>query len=278
MYDPERTGGFLAWWLSQPHFGLSVRVKPTLPKVGSWSPPGLPKTQSSIAGVKSPCIWAFLVSLERSWGVDVQNVCMRQATGTLTHLMARPQVPCVTQKGSKELDLRKWSETWCRSLPPRRSKISLFFGVLHPSSPSSKPLSPSWTAIRFSIDKWIKNSSNFPIAWSSSLLIGAFYLHYFEVGFFFMFLVVGLSEKGRGTWLAPASITEMFVFVIFLWLLLSISWFLLTSLMVKMVLLGSMESKPLATLSLQIGSSLTRVLPSQINALETIQARAKWPN
>jgi hypothetical protein len=49
-------------------------------------------------------------------------------------------------------------------------------------------------------------------------------------------------------------------------------------LMVKMVLLGSMESKPLATLSLQIGSSLTRVLPSQINALETIQARAKWPN
>jgi hypothetical protein len=26
-----------------------------------------------------------------------------------------PQVPCVTQKGSKELDLRKWSETWCCS-------------------------------------------------------------------------------------------------------------------------------------------------------------------
>jgi hypothetical protein len=30
--------------LSQPHFGLSVRVKPTLPKVGTWSPSGLPKT------------------------------------------------------------------------------------------------------------------------------------------------------------------------------------------------------------------------------------------
>ncbi len=26
-----------------------------------------------------------------------------------------PQVPCVTQKGSKELDLQKWLETWCRS-------------------------------------------------------------------------------------------------------------------------------------------------------------------
>jgi len=29
--------------LSQPHFGLSVRMKLTLPKVGTWSPPGLPK-------------------------------------------------------------------------------------------------------------------------------------------------------------------------------------------------------------------------------------------
>jgi hypothetical protein len=60
--------------VSQPHFGLSVRVKPTLPKVGTWSPTGLPKTQSSISGVKSPRIWVFLVSLERSWSVDVQNV------------------------------------------------------------------------------------------------------------------------------------------------------------------------------------------------------------
>jgi hypothetical protein len=29
--------------------------------------------------------------------------------------MTCPQIPCVTQKGSKELDLRKWLETWCRS-------------------------------------------------------------------------------------------------------------------------------------------------------------------
>jgi hypothetical protein len=32
--------------------------------------------------------------------------------------MTRPQVPCVTQKGSKELDLRNWLETWCRSQLP----------------------------------------------------------------------------------------------------------------------------------------------------------------
>jgi hypothetical protein len=29
-----------------------------------------------------------------------------------------PQVPCVTQKRSKELDLQKWLETWCRSQLP----------------------------------------------------------------------------------------------------------------------------------------------------------------
>jgi hypothetical protein len=46
--------------VSQPHFGLSVRVKPTLPKVGSWSPPGLPKIQSSISG-------SNLLAFERSW-------------------------------------------------------------------------------------------------------------------------------------------------------------------------------------------------------------------
>jgi hypothetical protein len=30
-------------YVLQPHFGLSVRMKLTLPKVGTWSPPGLPK-------------------------------------------------------------------------------------------------------------------------------------------------------------------------------------------------------------------------------------------
>jgi hypothetical protein len=34
-------------YVSQPHFGLSVRVKPTLPKVRTWNPPRLLKIQSS---------------------------------------------------------------------------------------------------------------------------------------------------------------------------------------------------------------------------------------
>jgi hypothetical protein len=51
--------------LSQPHFGLSVKVKPTLPKVGTWSPPGFLKTQKMIWEVKSPRMGALLVSLEK---------------------------------------------------------------------------------------------------------------------------------------------------------------------------------------------------------------------
>jgi hypothetical protein len=59
--------------LSQPHFGLSVKMKLTLPKVGTWSPLGLLKIQSSISGVETPRIGVFFIPLERSWSVDVQN-------------------------------------------------------------------------------------------------------------------------------------------------------------------------------------------------------------
>jgi len=51
--------------LSQPHFGLSVKMKLTLPKVGTWSPPGLPKIQSLIAGVKTPFILDVLYTIEK---------------------------------------------------------------------------------------------------------------------------------------------------------------------------------------------------------------------
>jgi hypothetical protein len=51
--------------MSQPHFGLSVRMRLILPKVGTWSPSGLPKTQSLIAEVKTPSIEVFFISLEK---------------------------------------------------------------------------------------------------------------------------------------------------------------------------------------------------------------------
>jgi hypothetical protein len=80
--------------MSQPHFGLSVKVKHTLPKVGSWSLTGLPNTQSSIAGVKSPCIWVFLVSLKSSWSVDVQNGLALVIWTSEAQVMGKRRVGC----------------------------------------------------------------------------------------------------------------------------------------------------------------------------------------
>jgi hypothetical protein len=48
-------------------------MKLTLPKLGLGSPPGLPKLQSSIAKVKTPCIGMFLISLESYRSVNVEN-------------------------------------------------------------------------------------------------------------------------------------------------------------------------------------------------------------
>ncbi len=59
--------------LSQPHFEANVRMKFTFPKVGTWSPPGLPKTQSLIAGVQTPHIELFFIPLKSFRSVDVQN-------------------------------------------------------------------------------------------------------------------------------------------------------------------------------------------------------------
>jgi len=52
--------------MSQPHFEANVRMRLALPKVGAWSPPGLPKLQSLISGVKTPCLEVFFIPLERS--------------------------------------------------------------------------------------------------------------------------------------------------------------------------------------------------------------------
>jgi hypothetical protein len=59
--------------LSQPYFWKSERMTLTLPKWGLGSPPRLPKFQSSIAGVKTPCIQVFFISLESYQSVDVEN-------------------------------------------------------------------------------------------------------------------------------------------------------------------------------------------------------------
>jgi hypothetical protein len=78
--------------MSQPHFGISVRVKPTLPKVGSWSLRGLPKTQSSTSGAKSPRIRVFFMTI---WTSVAQVMGKRRAgsqTGNLTPDHEKPGI------------------------------------------------------------------------------------------------------------------------------------------------------------------------------------------
>ncbi len=59
--------------MSQPHFWNNVRMTLTLLKWGLGSPLGLSKLQSLIAGVKTPPLEAFLISLKSYRSVDVGN-------------------------------------------------------------------------------------------------------------------------------------------------------------------------------------------------------------
>ncbi len=78
--------------VSQPHFWKSVRMTLTLLKWGLGSPLGLPKLQSSIAGVKTPCLEAFLMPLKRYWSVDVENVLTRAIWTYVAQVMATRRV------------------------------------------------------------------------------------------------------------------------------------------------------------------------------------------
>jgi hypothetical protein len=59
--------------LSQPHFEKSVKMTLTLPKWGLGNSLGLSKFQSSIAGVKTPRLEEFFISLQSYQNVDVEN-------------------------------------------------------------------------------------------------------------------------------------------------------------------------------------------------------------
>jgi hypothetical protein len=59
--------------MSQPHFETSLKLKLTLPKVGTWSPLGLLKLQGSIAEAKTLRLEVFFIPLKRSQNVNVEN-------------------------------------------------------------------------------------------------------------------------------------------------------------------------------------------------------------
>ncbi len=77
-------------------------MKLTLPKWGLMSPPGLPKFQSSISEVKTPCIGVLFISLEIYPSVDVENGLAWAIWTSATHIMAKKKAG--NQTGSLTLD------------------------------------------------------------------------------------------------------------------------------------------------------------------------------
>ncbi len=66
-----------------------MKMKLTLLKLGLGSPSGLPKLQSLIAGVKTPCIRVLLISLESYRSVDVENGLAWAIWTSTTQVMAK---------------------------------------------------------------------------------------------------------------------------------------------------------------------------------------------
>jgi len=98
--------------VSQPHFGLSVRMRLTLSKVGTWSPLGLLKIQSSIAGVKAPRIGVFFISMERSWSLDVQNGLAWSIWTSVAQVMGKRKAGSQTDNLTPDVCRRSATRHW----------------------------------------------------------------------------------------------------------------------------------------------------------------------
>jgi len=72
------------------------------PKLGLGNPPRLPKLQSSITGVKTPCIGVFFISLENYRSVDVENGFACLIWTSTTQVMAKRKAR--SQTGSLTFD------------------------------------------------------------------------------------------------------------------------------------------------------------------------------
>jgi len=67
-------------------------MKLTLPKLGLGSPSRLLKLQSSIAGVKTPCIGVFFISLKSYQSVDIENGLAWAISTFAAQVMAKRRV------------------------------------------------------------------------------------------------------------------------------------------------------------------------------------------
>jgi hypothetical protein len=92
-----------------PFHGMLLVLQPHFGQVWGWNSHsqswGLPETQSLIAGVKTPRIGMFLILLERSWNVDVQNgltwVIWTSATQVMGKRRAGSQIGSLTPDHKK---------------------------------------------------------------------------------------------------------------------------------------------------------------------------------
>jgi hypothetical protein len=119
--------------MSQPHFGQSGRMQLPLPKVETWSPPGLPKTQKTIWGVKSPCLDAFFISMKSSWSVDVQNGLALPIWTSTAQVMAKEgsgvklPVWLPTTKSRESTSLRRCLKECDTALESSQWELQLWF-------------------------------------------------------------------------------------------------------------------------------------------------------
>jgi hypothetical protein len=89
----------------------SVRMTLTLLKWGLGSPPGLPKTQSSISGVKTPCLEVFFMLLERSWSIDAENGLAWAIRTSSAQVMWKRRVGSQTGSLTPDPGVCRWSAT-----------------------------------------------------------------------------------------------------------------------------------------------------------------------
>jgi hypothetical protein len=125
----------------QPHFEASVKMKLTLPKVRTWSPPKLPKIQSLIVGVKTPHIE---MASHEPFGHMQHKLWLKKGSGiklAIWLLITKNrestwswcvQVECNTSLESSRGEL----QVFFRPHPNRRSELRVMS--------SQSPKSPHW--------------------------------------------------------------------------------------------------------------------------------------
>jgi hypothetical protein len=99
-----------------------------------WSPPGLPNVQSSTARPKTPRIEVFLVSLERSWSVDIENGLLLAIWTTKSRKSTSFRPPNWECDTSLERS-RRGLQVWFRPRCDQTSKS----GVMSSQSPGTPP-------------------------------------------------------------------------------------------------------------------------------------------